>query len=273
MPSHRAVYSLAVGLRCGSSPVDLFHLLCKRGAQEKLPSPLHWPEPCFTATAAACILRGPPRLLACPAHPARTHLTAPCAHHAHHCRSAPPRRLRRRPRPVKLRRPPLLAVMRSTVVSALSASFRLLMVPSSVSLFPPAAVTQCIWSAWRSIAHKLMARRTCFARCVATADARSAHMEGGPLCMTNTCGRYVAGKACPCRSGFRAKSPCGKLSKTTNAARAPPTMRPNPERHQGSPSFAATGSRPWAARAGSNSFDCRTARCSGRPSLSGLTLA
>ena len=97
--------------------------------------------------------------------------------------------------------------------------------------------------------------------------------EGGPVCMTNTCGRYVAGKACPCRSGCRAKSPCGKLSKTTNSARSPPTMRPNPERHQESPSFAATGSRPWAARAGPNSFDCRTARCSGRPSLSGLTLA
>ena len=86
-----------------------------------------------------------------------------------------------------------------------------------------------------------MARRTCFARCVATADARSAHMEGGPVCMTNTCGRYVAGKACPCRSGFRAKSPCGKLSKTTNSARSPPTMHPNPERHQESPSFAALG--------------------------------
>ena len=187
--------------------------------KKKLPSPLHWPEPCFTATAAACILRGPPCLLACPAHPARTQLTAACAHHAHHCQSAPPRRLRRRPRPVKLRRPPLLEVMRSTVVSALSASFRLLRVPSSVSVFSPAAVTQCIWSAWRSIARKLMARRTCFARRVATADARSAHMEGGPVCMTNTCGRYMSPGIKTC--------PCGKLSKTTNSARSPPTMRPN----------------------------------------------
>ena len=59
--------------------------------------------------------------------------------------------------------------------------FRPLGVPSSLSLFPPAAVTQCIWSAWRSIAHKPMVRRTCYARCVATADARSAYMECGPF--------------------------------------------------------------------------------------------
>ena len=46
-----------------------------------------------------------------------------------------------------------------TVVSALNASLRPLRVPSSVSPFPPAAVTQCIWSAWRSIVHKLMVRQ------------------------------------------------------------------------------------------------------------------
>ena len=100
-------------------------------------------------------------LPACPVHHARTHLTTACAHPAHQCQSAPPPRLRMRHRPVTLRRPPLLALMLSTVVSALSASFRPLRVPSSVSLFPPAAVTQCIWSAWCSIAHKQMVRRTC----------------------------------------------------------------------------------------------------------------
>ena len=184
----------------------------------------------------------------CPVHHARTHPTAACAHHARQCQSAPPPRLRRRPRPVTLRRPPLPAVMLSTVVSALSASFRPLRVPSSLCLFPPAAVTQCIWSAWRSTARKPMVRRTCCARCVATADARSVYREGGPVCTTISCDRYVVVKACPCRSGSRAKPLCGKPSKTTNSGRLPPAMHPNPARRQGLPCCAATGSRPWDAR-------------------------
>ena len=209
----------------------------------------------------------------CPVHHARTHPTAACAHHARQCQSAPPPRLRRRPRPVTLRRPPLPAVMLSTVVSALSASFRPLRVPSSLCLFPPAAVTQCIWSAWRSTARKPMVRRTCCARCVATADARSVYREGGPVCTTISCDRYVVVKACPCRSGSRAKPLCGKPSKTTNSGRLPPAMRPNPARRQGLPCCAATGSRPWDAQTGSTSYGCRTARCSGRPCLSDATLA
>ena len=214
-----------------------------------------------------------------PARPAcqpaniRTHPTAACAHHARQCQSAPPPRLRRRPRPVTLRRPPLPAVMLSTVVSALSASFRPLRVPSSLCLFPPAAVTQCIWSAWRSTARKPMVRRTCCARCVATADARSVYREGGPVCTTISCDRYVVVKACPCRSGSRAKPLCGKPSKTTNSGRLPPAMHPNPARRQGLPCCAATGSRPWDAQTESTSYGCRTARCSGRPCLSDATLA
>ena len=177
-------------------------------------------------------------LPACPVHHARTHLTTACAHPAHQCQSAPPPRLRMRHRPVTLRRPPLLALMLSTVVSALSASFRPLRVPSSVSLFPQPSLN---------------------AFGVPGAASRTSKWSAGPVCTTNT----------PCRS----EPPCGKLSKTTSSALSPPTTRPNRERHQGSPCFSATGSRPWVAwvaRAGSTLFGYRTARCSGRPSLSGV---
>ena len=98
--------------------------------------------------------------------PARTTLTT--VGQLHH---APLPRLRRHSRPVTLRRPPLLAAMLNTVVFALSASFRPLRALSSLSLFPPAAGMHL-----ECLAH----------------DPRSACLERGPVCTTNSCASAVS---------------------------------------------------------------------------------
>ena len=158
---------------------------------------------CFTGKTQPQLTALLASLPPCPARHARTHLTAACVHPAHQCQSAPPPRLRRRPRPVTLRRPPLQALTLSSCVCL----ERLLPAAQGAQLsvhFPACSRhSQCIWSAWRSIAHKLMVRRTCYAQCVATpADARSAYMEGGSACFAGCVGRETPATCAEAGCGY-----------------------------------------------------------------------